>query len=108
VSYAADALTALTQQQLILKSQAAGLIVAAPATRRALHEPKSVTPGKREIAETAEVYLARVKKHKADKTYTAYSNALETFQQVCRKKYLEQITADDLLEFAARSVLACR
>jgi integrase/recombinase XerD len=95
-----DALTALTQQQLILKSQAAGLMVAAPVTRRALHEPKSVTQGKREIAQAAEAYLARVKKHKADKTYTAYSSALETFQRVCRKKYLEQITADDLLEFA--------
>jgi integrase/recombinase XerD len=96
----ADALTALVQQQLVLKAQAAGLMVAAPVTRRALHEPKSETPGKREIAQAAEVYLARVKKHKADKTYTAYSNTLETFQQVCRKKHLEQITADDLLEFA--------
>src|ERR1700753_1295257 len=56
-----DALTALTQQQLILKSQAARLMVAAPATPRSLHEPKNVTPRKREIAQTAKVYLARVK-----------------------------------------------
>jgi integrase/recombinase XerD len=96
----ADAQTALVQQQLVLKSRAAGLMVAPPVTHRVLHESKNETHDKREIVKAVEAYLARVKKHKADKTYTAYSHALEAFQGVCRKKYLEEITADDILEFA--------
>jgi hypothetical protein len=57
--------------------------------------------GRRSFAATVADYLVEVKLTKKPKTHSAYSTALEYFQESCPKFCLEDVDRKDLLEFAA-------
>jgi hypothetical protein len=57
--------------------------------------------GRRSFAATVADYLVEVKLTKKPKTHSAYSTALEYFQESCPKFCLEDLDRKDLLKFAA-------
>lgn len=46
-------------------------------------------------------YLAETEVHKAETTFEAYSLALSGFNKIVRREFIEEITREDLLAFAA-------
>jgi integrase/recombinase XerD len=57
--------------------------------------------GRRSLPTTIADYLAEIKLTKKPKTHSAYSTALEYFQESCPKFCLEDLDRKDLLKFAA-------
>jgi hypothetical protein len=60
-----------------------------------------VHDGRRSFPTTIADYLAEIKLTKKPKTHSAYSTALEYFQESCQKFCLEDLDRKDLLKFTA-------
>jgi integrase len=63
--------------------------------------PDAQGGGRRSLSSTVADYLAEIKLLKKPKTHSAYSTALEYFQESCPKFCLEDLDRKDLLKFAA-------
>jgi integrase/recombinase XerD len=57
--------------------------------------------GRKSLAAAIVAYLEETKLSKKPKTFSAYSTALDYFQESCRKVYLEDIERHDMLKFSA-------
>lgn len=53
------------------------------------------------LADALAAYKAETKEHKAETTYKAYAHALDLFVEGCNKTYVDQISRDCFLSFAA-------
>lgn len=56
-------------------------------------------PGRLTIEEAINKYLAFVKTQRSERTWQAYAHTLGQFRQSCTKKYLNEITKQDLADF---------
>lgn len=61
---------------------------------------KPAAPTSRELAGAVKKYLDGIALRKKPKTYAAYSKALDYFKASCNKVHLDEITPDDLLQYA--------
>jgi integrase/recombinase XerD len=56
-------------------------------------------PGRLTLEEAVSKYLAFVKAQRSERTWQAYTHTLGQFRQSCSKKYLDEITKQDLADF---------
>jgi integrase/recombinase XerD len=83
-----------------LSAKAHGLSVATPAPVPA--EPKATDTGERRpLAGTIDAWLVRIKDKRKPKTYAAYRVALGYFEESCKRAFVEDITKEDLEDFAS-------
>jgi integrase/recombinase XerD len=88
-SDATEALNVLRRRQLAKAGVAAGLQVVEPGESRV------------RIDDAIALYLTRVAISRSQRTQNEFNLFLPQFQSLCSKVYLDQITADDLLVYAA-------
>ena len=87
---AADANARRLAKEAELNARAHGVPIA---------EPES-SEGKRSISVAITDFLAEIERSKKLKTFAAYRKSLEYFAQSCKREFLEDITREDLLDFA--------
>ena len=54
---------------------------------------------KRLLADCIETYNAEIQEHKAQRSFAAYSKTLGLFAEVVKKKFIEDITREDVLAY---------
>ncbi|MEO6828881.1 MAG: hypothetical protein ABI164_03660 [Acidobacteriaceae bacterium] len=54
---------------------------------------------KRLLADCIETYNAEIQEHKAQRSFAAYSKTLGLFAEVVKKKFIEDITREDVLVY---------
>src|SRR5579872_1644383 len=88
---AQDAAAARLKKEAELNARSLGVAVAATES----HTKRKL------LADAIDKYLKDTKRDKKGKTFAAYSKSLEYFQESCPKSYVEDVTRDDLKDFAA-------
>jgi hypothetical protein len=87
---AAVATVAAQKEELALKAKAVGIGVVEETKGEGI-----------KLADAVAAYKAETKEHKAKKTYVAYACTLDLFVKGCNKTYVDQISRDCFLSFAA-------
>ena len=87
---AAVAASAAQKKELALKAKAVGIGVV------------EETKGERiKLADAIAEYKTEIREHKAWATYRAYSTAINLFFQGCKKTYVDEVSRNCIMEFAA-------
>jgi len=84
----AEVLERARRKALVLESDRAGIEVTEPET-----------PNTRKLHAAIDRYLDTVKLLKKPSTYKHYKNALRRFQQRCTRRFLYQVTREDVLDY---------
>ena len=97
-SDASLAQVALERKSCELRAGACGLSLPEPAV--AVARPVGVEgPPKRLLADCIATYNAEIREHKAQRSFAAYSKTLGLFVEVVQKKFIEDISREDVLAY---------
>lgn len=90
-----DALEADNQRKVLEARLATGTPI--PTTAKAAATEMPAASDRKVIATEAAAYIERTRRSKKYKTYKAYKDAVELFLSTCEKKYLDELTRDDMI-----------
>jgi integrase len=90
---AAEAVTMARKKEATLKAKAVGVAIMGDQAKPEANHIR--------LADAIAEYKAEIKEHKANRTYLAYSAALNLFAKGCHKTYVDEVGRDCLLAYSA-------
>jgi hypothetical protein len=91
----------LQKKHLALREAALGIEPAPPPALAQPATPIPISNNKRLLTDCVDTYIAEIKEHKSKKTLAAYRLTVDAFCEVVKRTYVEDITREDILLYAA-------